>query len=415
MPIGASGRQGVPSAGRVLTRRGLFAASAGLLVPAMVRAQDAPAPLVIGVLGDQTGTGQSMSGAPLVHAVRMAVQDTGLLPNGRSLSVVSDSFQRKPDDALTIARRWFDQGVSAIVDIPGSGAALAVQALARQRARTVLNTGSVAAELTGRACSPFGSAWTTDTASMATALARAMARSGNRTWFLVVPDTALGLTMQADATRAIEAVGGRVIAASRHPAEATEFASVAAQAKASGAQAVALLDINQALTGQLGQFRDAGLFGDGRQIVAFLSTITEIHAAGAKAGDGLLLASPFYWNQNEQSKSFANRFITIAGQMPDATHAAAYAAVRHYLRAVIATDGLDAGLVGQEMRRNPVYFFGRTGRLRLDGRLAVDLSLLRVKPPEAMDGAWDHYTQVGAISAADIYQPHNLTGCAIGL
>jgi branched-chain amino acid transport system substrate-binding protein len=101
--------------------------------------------------------------------------------------------------------------------------------------------------------------------------------------------------------------------------------------------------------------------------------------------------------------------------MPDAAHAAAYVAVRHYLRAAIATEGSDAGLINQEMRRTPVYFFGRSARLRLDGRLAVDLSLLRVKPAQAMRGEWDHYDAIGVIPAADIDRPLNASGCSLGL
>lgn len=92
-----------------------------------------------------------MSGAPLERAVRMAVEDTGLMPDGRPLSVVTESFQLKPADALAIARRWFDQGVSVIVDVPGASTAAVVQALARSRGRTTLITDGLGPELTVRA------------------------------------------------------------------------------------------------------------------------------------------------------------------------------------------------------------------------------------------------------------------------
>jgi branched-chain amino acid transport system substrate-binding protein len=139
------------------------------------------------------------------------------------------------------------------------------------------------------------------------------------------------------------------------------------------------------------------------------------HAADGTAAKGLLLAATLYWNQNDQASSFANRFIALTGQMPDAVHAAAYASVRHYLRAVVATDALDDDLMNQEMRRTPVYLFGRSARPRLDGRLAADLTLLRVRAPETMHGEWDHYEPIGVISAADIYRPLNRTGCRLGL
>jgi branched-chain amino acid transport system substrate-binding protein len=176
-----------------------------------------------------------------------------------------------------------------------------------------------------------------------------------------------------------------------------------------------LCDITSGLTAQLGQFQTAGLLEGGRTVAAFLPAITDIHAAGANAANGLILASPFYWNQNDQARSFANRFIMATGQMPDSAHAAAYVATRHYMRAVFVTQSLDAGLINQEMRRTPVYFFGRSALLRLDGRLAIDLSLLRVKAPGAMHGDWDHYEQTGTIPATDIYRPLSQTGCPLGL
>jgi branched-chain amino acid transport system substrate-binding protein len=412
-----------------LTRRAVIAGAGGLALAPRLRAQDRPPPLVIGVLTDRSGIGASVSGPPLVQAVRMAAEDAPLMPDRRPLSVVTDSFQLKSDDALAVARRWFDQGVSVIVDVPGASAATAVQALARSRGRTTLITGSLDPELTGRGCSPFGSHWSIDSASMTTALARTMARVGTKSWFLVVPDTVLGLAVQADAIHAIEAAGGQIAASSRHPAETTDFTSIVAQAKASGAQAVGLCDITGGLTAQLSQFQASGLFagglpgaslhgaslpGDRQKVVAFLPAITDIHSAGAAAAQGLLLASSFYWDQNDQARSFANRFLTATGQMPDSAHASAYVAVRHYLRAAAVTDGLDADVINQEMRRTPVYFFGRPARLRLDGRLALDLSLLRAKSPEAMRGEWDHYEQIGVVPAADVFRPVNITGCQLG-
>lgn len=398
---------------RRFTRRTLLTAAGGILLAAPARAQDAPPPLVIGVLTDPTGYGASVSGPPLWQAVLQAVEDTGGLPDGRPLQVVAESYTLKPADALAIASRWFDQGVSVIVDVPGSAAAVAVQGLAQLRGRTYLATGCVSPDLTGRACAPFGSSWSVDSASMSTALVRAMARLGTKTWFLVMPDTVLGQAFQSDAARAIEAAGGGVAGRSRHPPEIRDFTSIITQAKASGAQAIGLCDSTGELTAQLAQLHDGGLFDEGRKVVAFLPAITDIHAAGAKAAQGLLLASPFYWNQNDQARSFADRFFLKTRQMPDAAHAAAYVAVRHYLRAVIVAESLDAIAINQEMRRTPVYFFGRSARLRLDGRLAIDLSLLRVKPPDAIKSEWDHYEQIGVIPAAEIYRPLNQTGCSV--
>jgi hypothetical protein len=96
--------------------------------------------------------------------------------------------------------------------------------------------------------------------------------------------------------------------------------------------------------------------------------------------------------------------------MPDAAHAEAYAVARHYLRAVIAADGLDADPVNQEMRRAPVYFCGRSTRPRLDGGVAAGLASLRVKSPGTMNAVRDHDEQIGVIPASDIYPPLHQTG-----
>jgi branched-chain amino acid transport system substrate-binding protein len=195
----------------------------------------------------------------------------------------------------------------------------------------------------------------------------------------------------------------------------TDFTSIVTQSKASGAPAIGLCDVTRRLTSQLPLFQDSGLFDDPRVVVAFLPAITDIHAAGGNAAKGLLLATSFYWNQNDQARSFANRSVAADDLMPDAPHAAAYAAIRHYLRAVVVTEGLDVLRINQEMRRTPIYFFGRSARLRIDGRLVVDLSVIRVKPPEATHGDWDHYEPISIIPAAEIYPPFDRTGCRLAL
>jgi branched-chain amino acid transport system substrate-binding protein len=145
------------------------------------------------------------------------------------------------------------------------------------------------------------------------------------------------------------------------------------------------------------------LFSTGRSVVAFLPAVTDIHGAGAKAAKGLLLAKSSYCNQNERPRSFANSFVPITIHMTNA----ARAAVGHYLRAPVATNGQDAGPINQKMRRAPVS----VSPLRIDGRL----SLVRVKPPEALRDDRDHFEPVALIPAADTYRPLNQTDCKLPL
>jgi branched-chain amino acid transport system substrate-binding protein len=344
----------------------------------------------------------------------MAVQDFGPLPSGRPVEVISGEFRLKPDDALAIARGWFDdRQVSVIVDLPTAGAAAAVQDLARARNRTILNTSSINPALTGRSCAPTASQWADDSIALGNAVARGLAASGVKTWYLIVPDTVISLAIQRDAAHAIEATGGRVIGLSLHPSGVADLNSPVSEARQSGAQAIGLCGIGDDLASTIRQARIAGLFDDGRKVAAFLVGITDVHGIGLAAAQDLLLPDSFYWNENEPSRSFANRFIAATGRMPGKSHAATYAAILHYLRCVVSADTLDATAIGLEMRRTPVYFFGRTGRLRVDGRLMLDMTLYRTRSPATSQNEWDCYEPVRVIPAVEAYRPAGQGGCSV--
>ena len=56
---------------------------------------------------------------------------------------------------------------------------------------------------------------------------------GGDSWFFLTADFAFGHAMQRDATRFIEASGGKVIGGVRHPLGTADFASFLLQAQAS--------------------------------------------------------------------------------------------------------------------------------------------------------------------------------------
>ena len=117
----------------------------------------------IGVMNDQAGPYSSHTGIDSVDAARMAIEDFGGSVLGAPIELVAADHQNKPDVGLAIARRWFDtEGVDLIVDVPTSSVALAVQQLVRDRQKLVIFSGPGASDLTGKACSPFGIAWTYD-------------------------------------------------------------------------------------------------------------------------------------------------------------------------------------------------------------------------------------------------------------
>lgn len=391
---------------------GAIGGAGASMLPFGARAQTIR-PIRIGVLGDRSGIGKTASGPPTLEAARMAATDVGRMSDGRWIEVHSTEFQLRPDDAVRIARQWFDtDGVDAIVDVPTAAAAAAVQELARQRNRTFMATSTFNAALTGKACTRTASHWADDSLTLTNAIARAVTAMGPRTWFMIGPDTTISQSLQYDATKAIEAMGGRVIGLARYPAGAEDMASAIAQAKASGAAAVGLCDFGDGLRAVLRQGRALGLFDDGRQIAAYLVAIGDIHDVGLDVAQGLLIANSFYWDMNDQTRAFAQRIMNATGSMPGKPQAATYAAIRHFARAAIAAETMDAEALNLEMRRAPVYFFGRVGRVRLDGRMTLDMTVYRVKPPAKSRDPWDCYEPAANIPVALAYRSINQGGCS---
>ena len=109
----------------------------------------------IGVLNDLSSVYADAAGLGSVAAAKMAVADSGIEAKGFKVEVLSADHQNKPDVGSTISRRWFDlDGVDAIVDVPNSGVALAVNVLAKEKNKVLLVSSGGTSELTGSACSP---------------------------------------------------------------------------------------------------------------------------------------------------------------------------------------------------------------------------------------------------------------------
>ena len=191
----------------------------------------------LGVLTDETGVLSAPSGEGSIEATRMAVEDFGRKAAGKPIDIIHADHQNKTDIGAAIARRWIDvDGVDAIVDVPNSAIVLAVQEIAKEKNRVLLVSTAATADLTGKACSPVGALWTWDTYAVAASAAKAIVLQGGDSWFFLTADYAFGHAMQRDATRFIEASGGKVIGSVRHPLGTADFASFLLQAQSSRAQ-----------------------------------------------------------------------------------------------------------------------------------------------------------------------------------
>jgi branched-chain amino acid transport system substrate-binding protein len=137
---------------------GAMALSAG------ASAQVSDGVIKIGVINDMSGLYADITGQGSVIAARMAVEDFGAAKKGMKVEILSADHQNKPDIGSSIVRKWFDTDkVDAVVDVPTSSVALAVNQIVREKGKVMLNSGAATSDLTGKDCSPNTIHWTYDT------------------------------------------------------------------------------------------------------------------------------------------------------------------------------------------------------------------------------------------------------------
>ena len=390
-------------------------AAALLALTAAATAQISGDVVKIGVLTDQSGNFSSLSGTGSVLAAEMAVADYGGMVAGKPIQVINADHQNKTDVGLQIARRWFDvDGVDAIVDVPNSAIVLGVQDIAKERNRVLLVSGGGTADLTGKACSPVGIHWTWDTYSFAVGSARALLQQGNDTWFFLTADFAFGAAMQRDATKVIEAGGGKVLGAVKHPLQSADFSSFLLQAQNSGAKIVALANGGSDTINSIKQAAEFGLAERGQKLAALAIYITDVHAIGLKGAQGLVLTTAFYWDRDDETRAWSRRFFARHGAMPTQAQAGVYSAVMHYLKAIAATGTDEARAVVTRMKAMPVDdFFARGGTIRADGRMVHDMYLAQVKKPDESHYAWDYYKILHTIPGDQAFRPLSESECPL--
>jgi branched-chain amino acid transport system substrate-binding protein len=379
-------------------------------------AQQAPAPLRIGVLDDMNSVFSDSSGRGNVVAAQLAVEDFGATVLGRRIEIVSADHQNKPDLGSNLARQWFDVGgVSAIVGLGNSAVALAVSNLGWQQNKVVLASGAIASALTGKSCNANTVQWTVDSWSLANTVASSIVKSGGDSWFFLTVDYAFGLAVESDTSRLVKAVGGKVVGAVRHPLNSSDFSSFLLQAQSSRAKVIALANGGSDMANAVKQAQEFNITKAGQRLVGLVVTIDEIHALGLASAAGLQHATPFYWDFNDGTRAFARRFAArMNGKMPSMMQAGAYSGVLHYLKSLQAAGVDDGAKVVTKMKDLPTEdaAFGR-GRVRADGRKIHDMYLYEVKSVSESRGPWDYARLVATVPGDEAIRPLNEGECPI--
>jgi branched-chain amino acid transport system substrate-binding protein len=399
--------------------RALFAATCALAsmagLSAEAKAQISGDAVKIGVLNDQSGLYADFGGRGSVIAAQMAAEDFGGKVLGKPIQILSADHQNKPDIGSNIARQWFDvEGVDAIADLTTSSVALAVQEIGKQSGKVTLTSGAATSRLTGDACSPTGFHWAYDTVALANGTGKAVVEEGLKKWFFLTADYAFGYALEKDVSEVVKASGGQVLGAVRHPLNTSDFSSFLLQAQGSGAQVIGLANAGTDTTTSIKQAAEFGIVAGGQHLAGLLLVLSDIHALGLETAQGLVLTTGFYWDLDDESRTWSQRYYERMQRMPNMIQAGVYSSVMHYLKAVQAAGSDEGKVVAAKMKELPIKdMFARNGKVREDGRLVHDMYLARVKTPAQSKKPWDYYEIVRTIPGDQAYLPLERSPCPL--
>jgi branched-chain amino acid transport system substrate-binding protein len=255
--------------------------------------------------------------------------------------------------------------------------------------------------------------WVYDTYTLAKVGTLPLVEQGAKKWYFITADYAFGHSLESDGSRFIKAGGGSVVGSSRYPFPGNDFSSYLLSAQGSGAEAVAFASAGGDLLNQIKQANEFGL-GKKQKLVALLMSIADVHGVGLQAAQGMNFAETFYWDMDDETRKFSQRFFKEMGKMPTALQAGQYSAVLNYLRAVEKSGSDNVVDVMKTLREMPIRdAFARNAKLRADGKLIHDTYLVSVKSPAESKAPWDYYKILKTVSGEDSFSPLSESQCPL--
>jgi branched-chain amino acid transport system substrate-binding protein len=404
----------------ILTRRHtLIAATAALVAPRYGFAQTPT--IRIGVLNDQSGPYRDDGGPAGVVCAKQALEDFGVSGKGWNVEVLSADHQNKPDVGVSIARQWLDRdGVDAIVDVPTSSVALAVNTVCREKNKVYLNSGGGTSDLTGPQCSPNTVHWTYDTYMLGRSTGGATVKAGGDTWFFITADYVFGQTLQRDTAAVVTKAGGKVLGSVAYPfPDTTDFSTHLIRAQASGAKVLGLCMAGADTENCIKQAHEFGI-NNSMKIAALLIQVRGVRALGLDTAEGLRWSESYYWDLNDRTRAWNDRVKgkTPNGLWPNMTQAGDYGVTLHYLKAVadmgVAAAKADGKAVVDRMKAMPTDddCFG-PGKIRIDGRALHPVYLLEAKKASESKGSWDIAKVITTTPMDEAFRPLEEGGCPL--
>ena len=388
----------------------VFALTAGFAAAASAQGTG---PIKIGMITDMSSLYADIDGPAGAEMVKWAVQDFGGKVLNRPIEVLSADHQNKPDIASSKAREWMDKDdLAMLVGGTNSGTALAMSKVAAEKKRPFMAIGPGSARLTNEDCTPYTVHYAYDTVALAKVAGTALVKEGNKSWFFLTADYAFGHSLENDAAAVVKANGGTVAGTVRHPLNASDFSSFLLQAQSSKAQILALANAGGDFTNAMKAAREFGI-NKTMKVAGLLVFINDVHSLGLANTEGLQLADSWYWNKDDASRKFANRFFAKYKRMPSSLQAADYSVTMNYLKAVQTAGTTDGDKVMSAMKAMKIDDFYNKGQIRADGRMIHDMYLYQVKSAKESTTPWDYYKTVATIPGDQAFTTAAESKCSL--
>ena len=227
-------------------------------------------------------------------------------------------------------------------------------------------------------------------------------------------DYAFGHALEKDTSAVIEADGGKVLGHVLYPLNAPDFSSFLLQAQSSKSKVVGLANAGTDTVNSIKQAAEFGIVAGGQRLAALLMTLAEVHGLGLQAAQGLVLTESYYWDLNDRTREFGERFFKRTGRMPNMIQAGVYSATLQYLKAVKAAGTKDSDAVVKKLKELSVNdAFTSNGHVQANGRMVSDLYLFQVKKPSESKRDWDYYNLLATVPGDTAYPTAANSGCPL--
>jgi branched-chain amino acid transport system substrate-binding protein len=288
-----------------------------------------------------------------------------------------------------------------------------VQKLSKEKKKIDIVVGAATSRITGDACTPYSFHWAYDTRALAVGTGGALVESGGDTWFFLTADYAAGYALEKDTSDIVTSKGGKVLGSVRVPLKSSDFSSFLLRAQNSKAKIIGLANAGLDTTNSIKQAAEFGIVKRGQKLAGLLMTISEVNGLGLEAAQGLILTEGFYWDHDDKSRAFSERFIKRTGHMPNMIQAGTYSATLSYLKAVKAAGSKDTEAVAKKLKELPVDDAFAQGKVLQNGRMVHDLYLFEVKKPSESKKPWDYYKQIAVVPGDKAFFTAKESGCPL--